>query len=188
MQFAYQFLPAGFFLRLCRARMAAGLFPPLLSRFSARKTHLKKKVKKQLTKAFLHDRINKSSGERTQKVNMGVFPSGQWGQTVNLLLSASVVRIHPRPPKEAQRTKLRWAFCFARHLKSHSRGWMRTAAATSLKMAQKQPGGLFFSSAARDIHPRPPKNLNVCKYAEVFVLLQSQTHWAGGFEQLRRHR
>ena len=24
---------------------------------------------------------------------MGVFPSGQWGQTVNLLLSASVVRI-----------------------------------------------------------------------------------------------
>ena len=34
----------------------------------------------------------------------------------------------------------------------------------------------------------PPKNLNVCKYAEVFVLLQSQTHWAGGFEQLRRCR
>ena len=26
-----------------------------------------------------------------------------------------------------------------------------------------------FSSAARDIHPRPPKNLSVCKYAEVFV-------------------
>ena len=45
-----------------------------------------------------------------------------------------------------------------------------------------------FSSAARDIHPRPPKNLNVCKYAEVFVLLQSQTYWAGGFEQLRRRR
>ena len=32
-------------------------------------------------------------------MNMGVFPSGQWGQTVNLLLSASVVRIHPRPPR-----------------------------------------------------------------------------------------
>jgi len=55
------------FLRLCRARMAAGLFPPLLCRFSARKTHLKKKVKKQLTKAFLHDRINKSSGEGHKK-------------------------------------------------------------------------------------------------------------------------
>ena len=32
-------------------------------------------------------------------MNTGVFPSGQWGQTVNLLLSASVVRIHPRPPR-----------------------------------------------------------------------------------------
>lgn len=33
-------------------------------------------------------------------MNMGVFPSGQWGQTVNLLLNASVVRIHPRPPNQ----------------------------------------------------------------------------------------
>ena len=31
--------------------------------------------------------------------NMGVFPSGQRGQTVNLLSSTSVVRIHPLPPK-----------------------------------------------------------------------------------------
>jgi hypothetical protein len=30
---------------------------------------------------------------------MGAFPSGQWGQTVNLLLNASVVRIHQLPPK-----------------------------------------------------------------------------------------
>ncbi len=29
---------------------------------------------------------------------MGVFPSGQRGQTVNLLSSTSVVRIHPLPP------------------------------------------------------------------------------------------
>ena len=33
--------------------------------------------------------------------NMGEFPSGQRGQTVNLLLIASVVRIHPLPPKAA---------------------------------------------------------------------------------------
>jgi hypothetical protein len=32
------------------------------------------------------------------KLNMGEFPSGQWGQTVNLLAMPSVVRIHPRPP------------------------------------------------------------------------------------------
>ena len=31
-------------------------------------------------------------------MNMGEFPSGQRGQTVNLLLSASVVQIHPLPP------------------------------------------------------------------------------------------
>ena len=30
---------------------------------------------------------------------MGEFPSGQRGQTVNLLSVTSVVRIHPRPPK-----------------------------------------------------------------------------------------
>ena len=30
---------------------------------------------------------------------MGEFPSGQRGQTVNLLLSASMVRIHPLPPR-----------------------------------------------------------------------------------------
>ena len=33
-------------------------------------------------------------------MNMGAFPSGQWGQTVNLLLNASVVRIHQLPPKK----------------------------------------------------------------------------------------
>ena len=32
---------------------------------------------------------------------MGEFPSGQRGQTVNLLLIASVVRIHLPPPKIA---------------------------------------------------------------------------------------
>ena len=36
---------------------------------------------------------------RSKKKNMGAFPSGQWGQTVNLLLNASVVRIHQLPPK-----------------------------------------------------------------------------------------
>ena len=36
----------------------------------------------------------------------------------------------------------------------------------------KKPLRGFFRCAARDIHPRPPKNLNVCKYAEVFVLRQ----------------
>ena len=33
------------------------------------------------------------------QLNKEEFPSGQRGQTVNLLLVASVVRIHPLPPK-----------------------------------------------------------------------------------------
>ena len=32
------------------------------------------------------------------QLNMGSFPSGQRGQTVNLLSTTSVVRIHPLPP------------------------------------------------------------------------------------------
>ena len=34
---------------------------------------------------------------KTVKLHMGGFPSGQRGQTVNLLLYASMVRIHLRP-------------------------------------------------------------------------------------------
>ena len=52
-----------------------------------------------LTNPETYDKLSKSSGNGHEK-NMGVFPSGQWGQTVNLLLSASVVRIHPRPPNK----------------------------------------------------------------------------------------
>ena len=47
-----------------------------------------------------YDMITKSSGGRY--VNMGEFPSGQRGQTVNLLLIASVVRIHLPPPTPHQ--------------------------------------------------------------------------------------
>ena len=35
---------------------------------------------------------------KRQPLHMGEFQSGQMGQTVNLLPSASVVRIHPLPP------------------------------------------------------------------------------------------
>ena len=37
-------------------------------------------------------------------------------------------------------------FCFTRSLKSHPRGWIRTAAALSQKTAQKQPRGLFLAA------------------------------------------
>ena len=90
---------------------------------------------------------------------MGVFPSGQWGQTVNLLLSASVVRIHPRPPKNLSvYNTLRFLFCNKAKLigrvDSNSCG---AVAEDSVKTAQ----WAVFSSAARVIHPRPPKSLNI---------------------------
>ena len=52
------------------------------------------------------------------------------------------------PPAPTKRTsvEITLVFCFARHPKSHSRGWIRTAAATSLEMAQKRPGGLFLAA------------------------------------------
>ena len=43
------------------------------------------------------------------KVNMGEFPSGQRGQTVNLLSVTSVVRIHLPPPNSALKDA---EFCF----------------------------------------------------------------------------
>ena len=39
-------------------------------------------------------------GQVILSLNMGEFPSGQRGQTVNLLRLASMVRIHPLPYKE----------------------------------------------------------------------------------------
>ena len=40
-----------------------------------------------------------STSSKNYKLNMGEFPSGQRGQTVNLLSVTSMVRIHLPPPK-----------------------------------------------------------------------------------------
>ena len=42
---------------------------------------------------------NPSTSSTFFKLNMEEYPSGQRGQTVNLLASPSVVRIHPPPPE-----------------------------------------------------------------------------------------
>ena len=67
-----------------------------------------------LTNPETYDKLNKSSGNGHKK-NMGVFPSGQWGQTVNLLLFSFGGSNPPAPTKNAQRTKIRWAFCFIKN-------------------------------------------------------------------------
>ena len=43
---------------------------------------------------------------------MGDFPSGQRGQTVNLLATPSVVRIHHLPPIRTVRLNGSYFFCF----------------------------------------------------------------------------
>ena len=52
------------------------------------------------------------------------------------------------PPAPTKKTSVENAlvFCFIRYLKFHPQGWIRTAAATSLKTAQKQPSGLFLAA------------------------------------------
>ena len=83
------------------SRFADALPHPTAAAPGGGKNFFVQNAENPLTKSTFHAKISKSSGlTDVQEVNMGVFPSGQWGQTVNLLLSASVVRIHPRPPNK----------------------------------------------------------------------------------------
>ena len=165
---------------------------------------------------------------------MGVFPSGQWGQTVNLLLFSFGGSNPPAPTKNSS-VVMTLEFLFYLNFYKAPQGWIRTAAALSQKTAQKQPSGLFlaarlatstrahqkastyasalrflfcckarltgrvdsnscgdvaedgaktaqwavFSSAARDIHPRPPRN-PVSEPGTGFSVLQTLFQdWAG---------
>ena len=66
-----------------------------------------------MTNPETYDKISKSSGNGHEK-NMGVFPSGQWGQTVNLLLFSFGGSNPPAPTKEKRlRTQVfgRFSFC-----------------------------------------------------------------------------
>ena len=92
----------------------------------------------------------------TAKINMGVFPSGQWGQTVNLLLSASVVRIHPRPPRTPV-SEPGTGVSVLSVLQKGLQGWIRTASTRRIVRRVKKPLRGFFRCAACAIHPRPPR-------------------------------
>ncbi len=113
-----------------------------------------------------------------QKVNLGVFPSGQWGQTVNLLLFSFGGSNPPAPTKKIQRSNYAGFFVLW-NLEFHFLGWIRTAAEPTAASGgnreqllgprpagcerqrsrrwEPQPGFLIIS-AARAIHPRPPKS------------------------------
>ena len=120
-----------------------------------------------MTNPETYDKLSKSSGNGHEK-NMGVFPSGQWGQTVNLLLSASVVRIHPRPPRTPVSNGYR-SFCFICLEKGDARVDSNSIDPPN-SPAGKKPLRGFFRCAARVIHPRPPnkKNPNLFPIGEGF--------------------
>ena len=85
---------------------------------------------------------------------MGVFPSGQWGQTVNLLLFSFGGSNPPAPTKNSSIRTGYWSFCFvitfpeARRVDSNSIDPPNSPAG-------KKPLRGFFRCAACVIHPRP---------------------------------
>ena len=103
------------------------------------------KSKKQLTKSISHAKISKSSGERTHKNEYGRVPEWPMGTDCK---SAAFSFGGSNPPAPTKKTSVEntLVFCFIRYLKFHPQGWIRTAAATSLKTAQKQPSGLFLAA------------------------------------------
>ena len=96
---------------------------------------------------------------------MGVFPSGQWGQTVNLLLFSFGGSNPPAPTKRSSIRTGCWIFCFVETFSGLS-GRIRTAAATSQKTAQKQPGSR---------NPPAPTHLTalVCKHTGAVLFLSA---------------
>ena len=61
--------------------------------------HCRSTLKKLLTNPRTSGKINESSGNGCEQ-NLGVFPSGQWGQTVNLLLFSFGGSNPPAPTKQ----------------------------------------------------------------------------------------
>ena len=89
---------------------------------------------------------------------MEEFPSGQRGQTVNLLSSTSVVRIHPPPPR---RSKVRFAptLFYALHEKASSARFLAPPLQTATAYA-----GLRFGGRPADGFPFPVTPLGVAVF------------------------
>ncbi len=84
--------PAGrSFLRIARCSVQRKLFEKIAKK-------LKKRLAFPVPLCYNNQALSDTECRDGAKENMGAFPSGQWGQTVNLLLNASVVRIHQLPP------------------------------------------------------------------------------------------
>ena len=81
-----------------------------LDLFSARRSREKSR-RNYLTNPACGGKIYEQSADGCEK-NMGVFPSGQWGQTVNLLLFSFGGSNPPAPTKNSSIRTGYWSFCF----------------------------------------------------------------------------
>ena len=112
-------------------------------------------MKKQLTKPELHAKINKSSGLRmTRKLNLGVFPSGQWGQTVNLLLFSFGGSNPPAPTKNSSVVKILEFLFYLKLYKETLRVDSNSIGRRPTSRRQKSPSGAFLD--ARLANPCAP--------------------------------
>ena len=76
---------------------------------------------------------------------MGVFPSGQRGQTVNLLAMPSVVRIHPLPPRKKTDAKHRSFFNEIRSCGTSENAYGSEILLCNVKCASHMKGTNFIS-------------------------------------------
>ena len=106
------------------------------------------------------------SVHQLQKFNMGEFPSGQRGQTVNLLAMPSVVRIHLPPPKSEIRL-LAWLGFFV-----CMQRWIRKPALGKVPAAPCNRRG--FSAEKRICLPLPSQKSLLSTGAE--VIFYCHTH------------
>ena len=97
-----------------------------------------------MTNPETYDKLSKSSGNGHEK-NMGVFPSGQWGQTVNLLLFSFGGSNPPAPTKNSSIRTGYWSFCFvitfpeARRVDSNSIDPPNSPAGKKAPVQQRRP-------------------------------------------------
>ena len=108
-----------------------------------------------MTNPETYDKLSKSSGNRHEK-NMGVFPSGQWGQTVNLLLFSFGGSNPPAPTKNSSVVKMLEFFFCPKLFKAYPRVDSNSCGAVAEDSAKTAQWAVF-SSAACVIHPRPPR-------------------------------
>ena len=106
-----------------------------------------------------------------RKLNMEEFPSGQRGQTVNLLLNASVVRIHPPPPGRSKLIACSDFFCLV-HLPFHPTVKAGTPHVRAL-FRSGPAGAIAFAASAAMARFKPAETADPAAVNRTYVLFHA---------------